>query len=87
MHIITTIFLSIVINNMFNNNTSQWRNPRGLIHGLLSVALGQIFIVIPYYYLLRKQYIQRPFIQKNNNNSNKIPFLPMLVIYLIPIQI
>ena len=51
------------------NNNLQWRNPRGLIYGLLSVALGQIFIIIPYYYLLRKEYIQRPFIQKKNKKK------------------
>ena len=49
----------------------QFRNPRGLIYGLLSVALGQIFVVIPYYYLLRKQYIKRPFIQQKFEQEYK----------------
>ena len=54
-----------------------FRNPRGLIYGLLSVALGQIFVIIPYYYLLRMQYIKRPFIQTkfgdeyNDKNGDK----------------
>ena len=61
------------------NNNLQWRNPRGLIYGLLSVALGQIFIIIPYYYLLRKEYIQRPFIQKKIRRS-KIKMMMVKII-------
>ena len=53
------------------DSSEQLRNPRGLIYGLLSVALGQIFVVIPYYYLLRKQYIKRPFIQQKFEEEYK----------------
>ena len=60
---------------MHPNASPAFRNPRGLIYGLLSVALGQIFLVIPYYYLLRKRYIKRPFIQIQSeveyNNDNE----------------
>ena len=53
------------------DSSEQLRNPRGLIYGLLSVALGQIFVIIPYYYLLRKQYIKRPFIQQKFEEEYK----------------
>ena len=53
------------------DSSEQLRNPRGLIYGLLSVALGQISVVIPYYYLLRKQYIKRPFIQQKFEEEYK----------------
>lgn len=48
------------------------KSPEGLILGLISVAFVQLCIVIPYYWLIRNDYIKRPSIHQLKN-KDKVP--------------
>jgi sterol desaturase/sphingolipid hydroxylase (fatty acid hydroxylase superfamily) len=56
-------------------------SPKGLFMGLLSVAAVQLFVTLPYYYMLRHNIIHRPFVQVKRSTTQK-PFWSGLVSHL-----
>ena len=75
----TTTTTTISIDSIFS------RSPRGLLLGLLSVTTVQVLFTIPYYYLLRNNIINRPFIQIKRSTKQK-PFWSGLVSHLSRIE-
>ena len=62
--------------------TTTTISPTGLIYGLLAVAVVQIFLTLPYYYLLRHSILQRPFVQKKRPETKTKPFFSGLLNHL-----
>tara|TARA_B110000208_G_C11683386_1_gene399654 strand:- start:65 stop:1054 length:990 start_codon:yes stop_codon:yes gene_type:complete len=56
-------------------------SPVGLSLGILAVAFVQVFLTLPYYWMLRHNVLQRPFIQKKRPLQQK-PFWSGLVAHL-----
>jgi alternative squalene epoxidase len=75
----TTTTTTISMDSIFS------RSPRGLLLGLLSVTTVQVLFTIPYYYLLRNNIINRPFIQIKRSTKQK-PFWSGLVSHLSRIE-
>ena len=67
------------------NQTLTSISPRGLCYGLLSVALVQAFVVLPYYWMLRHGILQRPFIQSKREIQQQ-PFWSGLVAHLSRVE-
>lgn len=59
----------------------EWPSPIGLSLGIASVALVQIFVVLPYYWLLRHVFTL-PFIQQKRSKANLKPFWPAILRHL-----
>ena len=62
--------------------TTTTISPTGLIYGLLAVAVVQIFLTLPYYYLLRHSILQRPYVQKKRPETKTKPFFSGLLNHL-----
>ena len=60
-------------------------SPVGLSLGLLSVALVQLCLTLPYYYMLRHNIIHRPYIQKKRTLT-QLPFWSGLVAHLSRVE-
>ena len=72
-------------NTNITNQSLTSISPRGLCYGLLSVALVQAFVVLPYYWMLRHDILQRPFIQSKREIQQQ-PFWSGLVAHLSRVE-
>lgn len=76
-------FSTTATTTTLQSSSSSWFtiSPTGLFLGLLCVAVVQLFLTLPYYYMLRHQIIHRPFIQSKRATTPK-PFWSGLVSHL-----